>query len=95
MGDHSRVAVFANDVGQARTVAGEPVAVGVLFVGSEDVALALAAGLRHGVAKVPGLAVLAVVALRVEDALEALASAGVAIACVLFVPIVAAVALDA
>ena len=82
-------------MGQARTIAGEPVAVGVLLVGTEDIALALVTGLCHSVAKVPGLAVLAIVALRVEDALEALASAGIAVAGVLLVPVVAAVALDA
>ena len=82
-------------MGQAGTVASQPIAVGaIVLVRAKLVALALLAGLRHGVAKIPRLAVLTLVPLCVADALEALARAGIAVARVHLVPVVTAVALD-
>ena len=98
-------AIVPDDVGQALAFSGEAVACKVLFgesqffvvdeggrVSSEHVTLALLAHVFDGVAEKARLAELAVVALGVEEALEADTRVRVAVASVLEVPVVGAVA---
>ena len=98
-------AIVPDDVGQALAFSGEAVAGKVLLgerqffvvdeggrVSAEHVTLALLAHVLNGVAEKARLAELAVVALGVEEALEADTRVRVAVASVLEVPVVGAVA---
>ena len=76
-------------------IAGESIAVEVLWVRAQEVADAVLTHATHGVAPESGLAVLAVSSLGVEEAFEAIAGVGVAVSGVVIVPVVTAVAGDA
>jgi len=76
-------------------ISGEPIAVEVLRVRAQEVADALLAHASNGVTPESGLAVLAVSALRVEEAFETVAGVGVTVGGVVVVPVVTTVAWDA
>ena len=76
-------------------ISGEPIAVEILRVRSQQIADALLANASDRIAPVSGLAELTVGALRVEETLEAVARVWVAVCGVVVVPVVAAVAGDA
>ncbi len=74
---------------------GESVAVKPVLVRAQQVALALLADLTWSVAPKSGFTVFAMVALRVEHALEADPGGGIAVARVRLHPVPTAIALDA
>lgn len=76
-------------------VACKPVAVGLLGIRAQDVTLAVDAHPVNGISVESVQAELAVVALGVEETLEALSGVWVAVSGVLKIPIVGAVAADA